>query len=240
MRKSLAIAAIMLATGARAFDATPLMSFFQPATVDTWVTIPNLLAQWKMNDNAANTTVVETKGNFTGTAQRTTSLLTVAGKINTALVFTNKSDYVTFPTLTNITTLATYALWYHPTNKPNDQVLLGGSYYVMYVLPGAGNLYCHNGVAAQISWIVANTANVWVHYAITQTGNSLTLYVNGITQGGQTLSGGAQKPTFIGRTTSSGGLGIQGYIDDVRIYNNCLASNEVFDIYNAGNGTERE
>ena len=47
--------------------------------------IANLVAHWKMNDNAADTTVATSVGTYTGTWSRNTSLDSVAGKINTAL-----------------------------------------------------------------------------------------------------------------------------------------------------------
>jgi len=238
MRKMLAVLAVMLATGAQAFDATPLMSFFQPGAADTWVMIPNLIAQWTMNDNAANTTVVETKGNFTGTAQRNTSGMSVAGKINTALSFTNKSDYVQFSALTNVSTLMSCSIWLYPTNTSGDLVAMGNTFYMLYFL--GGWTYCHNGIAAQVSWSAAPAQDRWTHIVLTQQGNTMTLYTNGITCGNQTLASGAQKPIYIGRTTASGTLGWKGYIDDVRIYNNCISSQEVVQLYNAGNGTERE
>lgn len=218
------------------FDSSCAM-FLTP--VDPWVTIPNLIAQWKMNDNAANTTVVDSKGGFNGTAQRNTSILTTSGKINGALLFEGTSDYVSIPTLTNnINVNATYALWYYPTNTSIQTVMLGGSLYVMYL--SGTSLYCHNGISAQISWTVSNTQNAWAHYVIVREVNNVTLYENGITKGPQTLSGGPQKPTFIGRSTASGGVGSYGKIDDVRVYNNALGSNDVWQLYNNGSGTERE
>jgi hypothetical protein len=240
---SLAIALLMpfasLADWRGDFDADCAMLLTPP--VDTWVKIPNLIAQWTMNDNAANTTVANAKNTYyNGTAARNTSGMSVAGKINTALSFTNKSDFVQFNTLTNVSTLMSYSMWLYPTNLSSSIVPMGGSYYLLYLNVGGNYIFCHNGLAAQVSWATDIKADKWTHVALTQNGTTMTLYTNGITCGNQTLTSGGQKPVYIGRTTASGTIGWAGYIDDVRIYNNCISSQEVVQLYNAGNGTERE
>lgn len=49
---------------------------------------------YKMNDNAATTTVIDSMGNYNGTAQRNTSLMATTGKIGGALDFDGTTDYI--------------------------------------------------------------------------------------------------------------------------------------------------
>lgn len=52
------------------------------------------VAQWKMNDNAANTDVIDSVGGYDGTAQQNTADLHVTGRIGGALTFNGSSDYI--------------------------------------------------------------------------------------------------------------------------------------------------
>lgn len=54
----------------------------------------NIVAHYKMNDNADNTTVLDNMGFSNGTAQQNTSALHTDGKILGALTFNGTSDYV--------------------------------------------------------------------------------------------------------------------------------------------------
>jgi hypothetical protein len=54
----------------------------------------NLVAYYKMNDNADTTTVIDSKGYSNGTAQQNTSVLHTAGVAGEALTFNGTSDYV--------------------------------------------------------------------------------------------------------------------------------------------------
>jgi hypothetical protein len=58
---------------------------------------PYCKAFWKMNDNAPNTTVVDSQGYSDGTAQQNTNLLATTGKVNGALKHNGTSDYESVP-----------------------------------------------------------------------------------------------------------------------------------------------
>lgn len=53
--------------------------------VSGWTPISGLVAHWLMNDNAANTTVLDSYGGHNGTAGQNTSTLTIPGLINGAI-----------------------------------------------------------------------------------------------------------------------------------------------------------
>ncbi|MCK5591091.1 MAG: hypothetical protein KAI72_03970, partial [Candidatus Pacebacteria bacterium] len=52
------------------------------------------IAHWKMNDNAASTTVADAMGNHDAGAQQNTSVLTATGKVESALTFNGTTDYI--------------------------------------------------------------------------------------------------------------------------------------------------
>lgn len=82
----------------------------------------NLIAYWKMDDNAANATVTDEVGNNTGTFQDpgdnpNTDNHTVAGKIGTALDFDGADDYIdcgdhSSTNFINATTDFSISFWY--------------------------------------------------------------------------------------------------------------------------------
>ena len=58
------------------------------------VSTTNLISYYKLDENAANTTVADAHGSNTGTASDNTSTLSIAGKINTALDFNGVDENV--------------------------------------------------------------------------------------------------------------------------------------------------
>jgi len=68
--------------------------------LDELVEPTDYLAYYKMDDNAASTTVVDQSGSYNGTSNRDTNLMSTTGTkelINTALDFNETNDYVTLP-----------------------------------------------------------------------------------------------------------------------------------------------
>ena len=57
----------------------------------------NTVAQYKMNDSAANTTVLDSVNGYNGASQQNTENISVPGKINEALSFNGTSDRISVP-----------------------------------------------------------------------------------------------------------------------------------------------
>src|SRR3990167_1143964 len=90
--------------------------------------ISNLVAQWKMNDNAANTTVAELGGLYNGVLNVNTDTRTIAGKIDTALDFNGSTDFVevTDPNIGTANTF-TICLWIYPTDTAYRNIISYGN-----------------------------------------------------------------------------------------------------------------
>ena len=242
--------------------------YFAARTVEVGPTISNLVAHWKMNDNAADKIVLDSFGDYHGTNIANTADKSVAGKINTALDFDGVNDYVTisstgiWDTLGNTSNALTFACWYYSASgatgdrglfsKGNDPRMMSFG----FVDSGMHLAFlCKNGSDGNALWVNATTnygvncPTQWVHYAVTYDGsrvtNGVVLYINGSVVGMygrfNSLAGVATNasPFMIGHLYNSS-TRAKGRIDDMRVYDRVLSSNEIAIIYNAGSGTEEE
>jgi len=66
--------------------------------------------------------------------------------------------------------------------------------------------------------------NTWYHMAGVRDGNTARLYINGVQEGSVSISGSlndSSAPFVLGAVMSNGNAGIQGYLDNARVSNNC-------------------
>ncbi|QQS58667.1 hypothetical protein IPN35_03630 [Candidatus Peregrinibacteria bacterium] len=207
------------------------------------------IAHWKMNDNAGNTTVTDAMGSFNGTAQRNTSTVTTTGKINEALTFNGSSDYVNIPdnNALDITRNITLSAWIKTTTKDNVyRRIIDKSYTVGYVLNMVGD--SSGRVMTEMQHISAvGTTNVadgnWHMITSTYDGNAIRIYVDGNLQRSTAYTGSINANSYnltIGMDNSNfpGQEKFIGSIDDVRIYDRTLSSDDIAILYNSGTGTE--
>ena len=252
------------ATGNGSVDALSLFGVSQHGHVWSQSSSPTLTyptAQYKMNDNAANTTVTDSMGFHDGTAQQNTSALTTAGKINTALDFNGTTDYVSIPDDPNLnfganqdfsinvwvktTQVAASNVWPVIVSK-EDRISTRNGY----------NINLHNGTTDSrwhLNIYVAGTIyraygssdiadGEWHMLTAIRSGSTLYTYQDGV-YANQAAASSANVtkaiPLNIGR--SPGGTSdsyFSGQIDEVRIYRKALSQNEIGMLYNGSNGTE--
>ena len=90
-----------------------------------------LVAHYKMNDNTASTTVVDSQGYSNGTARQNTDQITTTGKMNSALSFNGVDDYVNANDSFESTFQSDFSVsaWFKPTdgNPAGDRDILGTS-----------------------------------------------------------------------------------------------------------------
>ncbi len=107
-------------------------------------------------------------------------------------------------------------------------------------IPGTGSgnygtdTDCDRVVSETNAWVTG----VWYHIAATWDGttdpNSMKMYINGVPDASHTAGQGTIGITGLGLFMSSSYYGLDGKIDDVRIYNRALSAGEVEEIYNGG------
>ncbi len=220
-----------------------------------------LVVHYLMNDNLATTNVLDNLSNYNGTAVRNTSLLTVAGEINTALAFNGSSDWVDIPgsTAVNMTTAVSMSAWVKTTSTTGMHAIVGklydwfdnrffgganfGLWYVsdqLYVLYNGGAYYTvAAGLISDNNWhhiigtldVASNTATIYVD------GNNQTIALTGVQDPVISLGVSTQNIT-IGKNNKAGyPYYFAGSIDDVRIYNRVLTEDEIIEL---AAGTEEE
>ncbi len=213
------------------------------------------IAHWKMNDNAANTTMVDRTGNHDMTLQRNSSLMTATGQVNEALDFNGSSDFATLADDDDfdVTTALTIAVWIFPDfNTGRDFIIQkrdGTNFPMNYGLEinsERAEFWTHDSVngfsgAESDSDI---TLSAWNHVAATYDAGTVKMYLNG-SEVTWTLNGNAFLSALVPNTellsvgaSDVGSSRFDGKIDDLRFYKSVLSSANISEIYNLGNGTE--
>jgi fibronectin type 3 domain-containing protein len=193
-------------------------------------------------DESSGTTAADTSGNGRN-ATLVSGPTFAAGKLGNALGFVKaSSQYATLPAeLVSSLTDFTISTWVNPTTLDTwARVFDFGTgttnYLFLSTTKGAGKprvAFKVNGAAEQgVDSSVALTAGAWSHVAVTLSGNTMTLYVNGAVAG--TNTNVTARPSQLGSTTLNY-LGksqfndpyLNGALDDFRIYNRALSASEI-------------
>jgi hypothetical protein len=249
------------------FDELAAVCGIPAASGSSWATITNLTDHWLLNDNAANKTVANTIGSQSATSTVNTSVMSVSGKISGAMQFDSTNRWIagaSSQTLSAIypITISAWIRWdgnngrayafivdkqVYRFQQGDDSAILAvksdGRLYSAY-----GGNYGSTPTKNINGGGTALTTGQWSHVVSTFDGVTLTTFINAsINQqanpSGGTLSYFTQNPWLIGTPNDydrAGGWNFYGLIDDVRIYNRVLSTNEIARIYNAGSGTENE
>jgi len=226
-----------------------------------------LNAHWKMDDNAATTTVVDSSGRSNhGTAVRNTSALSVAGPINRALAFNGISDYISVPDNADWTFSGDFTItlwvkfntfnpkWWESAFIGHDEGPGHTNKWIFSYDPVDNKTLFHINRAGKSGpfikadpWIAQ--AGLWYFLAVARNGSTYTFYREGISDGVRingTVIPNASAPLTIG--WAEGYAAFDGALDDVRIYNKVLSETEIKALFdeqnldgqqgpNDGNGT---
>lgn len=127
----------------------------------------------------------------------------------------------------------TISAWVYVTMMPGNQthasVLDNNNEYALYV-EGNGSIRCYAGAStANMSGVIQ--VNQWTHLACTGAGTTLRAYVNGQQVATGILAGipnGSSTGLTLGSDNPSGtGSRLNGWLDDVRLYNRALTAVEI-------------
>lgn len=230
---------------------------FRPRDYVAVPSAPTPVFQFRMNDNAANQTVVE---NIVGTNATTktgnTSTMSVPGKINTALAV-GQSDYIFCPLLDEWAygrTNLTLACWLYTGNNGtagNGRAIMGYYYAAMCSLTVFNNkarfLITCAGIYGTVSVtsVTAIANGAWHHVAGTYNGSEIRIYVDGQYEGSGVITGKCTDVDgfAVGIPMSTGQAVDANYHlnatnDDVRLYNVTLTPTQISNVWNNGSGTE--
>lgn len=202
-----------------------------------------LVAHYLMNDNAANTTVADTTTSHNGVAARNTDQFDTTGKINGALLFNGTTDLVTVSGDIMPSGDTTITFWCRLTGwggAGGGRILdtyNAASKFALWMSTGGQISLTRNG-ATNIAYGVGISLATTHFVAITITANYATIYIDGKGAGGGVCGAlAAGGDTVIGNR-SLADRGFDGWIDDLRIYNDLKTLEDLVAIYNHGSGTE--
>ena len=153
-----------------------------------------------------------------------------------SMYFNGSGSYLTFLRTANVQFGSgdwTIELWFYLNSASGVQVLLSGtnggltvgSWEIYAVDNGAGGMNFANSSWADYSVKMGSTpsANTWYHLAITRSGTSTRLFLNGTLQNtttvpsGMNVNGSGSNLLIGAQGNTPGSLPLNGYIDDLRI-----------------------
>jgi fibronectin type 3 domain-containing protein len=218
------------------------------------VVIDNSLLAWYPFDEASGTAAADSSGyGNDGTIVGGTNATWTAGKYGNAITFggaNTDAAYVSLPgNLTDGLSSMTMAAWVKSSNT-SDQISLftagpaaaaTPTKYMMMLLRGTRFAITANGSSAEQNIAAGGnvTANTWKHIAVTLSGSTGILYIDGTEVArntGMTFKPSDLAPTtsgnFIGRSEWTGDKYLKGQVDDFRIYNRAITASEVTNVMN--------
>jgi len=210
-------------------------------------------AYWKMDDDAADTTVIDSIGRANdGDARRNTDDLTTPGVTHTALSLNGSTDYIVVPerlewVLAMDFTISLWARfdsfnpkWWESAFASQDQGGGPANKWIFSYDPASSRSLFHiNGPGTGAPLITGNpwTAETgqWYFIALTRTGTgTYTFYHQNACDGSQVNTEAipdVSGPWRIG--WAEGGGTFDGAIDDVRVHNRALSHGEIEGLYAA-------
>jgi hypothetical protein len=230
------------AAGSASVRAT--VAGFGPVSAN--VTIVNSLQVWYQANASSGTTLSDSSGN-NHTANLTGSFGFGPGVSGNAVNLTGGNATMpnsivqgindfTIAAWVKVTTLANWARIFDFGTGTTVYMFLtpdaGGTNAIRYAITTTGN---GAGAEQQLNG-PAVTPGVWTHIAVTLSGNTGTLYVNGVavaTNTGMTIHPtnlGATNHDYLGKSQYGADPNLQGSIDDFRLYNRALPAAQVAEL----------
>ena len=225
-----------------------------------------LVAQWKFDDGSGTTAADATGNGWTGTLVNAPTWTT--GKLNGGLSLASaSSQYVTVPAgiLATVSDFSVSA-WvymtsdstqarvfdfgdgdgmYGGTDAWGNQIWLSERYMFLTVQGGSGKV--HFGITNSTNYgeesvdgAAAIPTAQWVHVAVTKSGFTTSLYVNGMLVGQNTnmyfspFRIGSTTQDYLGKSQWRSDPYLNGIVDDVRVYRGALSAADVQTLANTG------
>jgi hypothetical protein len=216
--------------------------------------LSSCVGHWKMNDNDANTTVLDSSGNGndgTTSVQDTCDLHTDSGNppyLNGALTFDGSGDYIDLGKIIG-TDSYTKVAWVKRADGQyvNNIVSADTASHAFFAPKDTGFKLAagHNGNWTKVKDTVALAPNMWYFVAVTfelhvsdPNFGTMVLYRDGneVNRNTDVQRQYDSDHTYIGRFYT--GYYWAGEIDNVMIFDRALTAEEISLLYNSGNGTE--
>ncbi|MBI2495941.1 MAG: hypothetical protein HYW10_05200 [Candidatus Omnitrophica bacterium] len=195
-----------------------------------------LVGYWKL-DNDATDSAGTKHGTLVGTTFSTSAAPTSFANTH-SLSLNGSSDYMSVASPGLPTGNFTYSAWVSPTANTDEIIFMasdgaGGNEFFLYIGSNNKLQVATNNTAATSG--ATSISSRWTHVATTRSGSTVTLYVNGTSDGTRTDGGALSFSTcalLIGTDADSGCTGtlgnyFYGLLDDARVYNRALSAVEI-------------
>ena len=207
------------------------------------VIIANQLHTWLQLNETSGTTA----GDATGNGHNATLLngpAWAAGRSGNAVSLDGVDDYLALPTgvVSDLSdfTIATWVYWNASRNSARIFDFGSNTGYYMFLTPRESNGTARFAITnstyygeQNISCNAAVPVGQWVHVAVTLSGTTGTVYINGNVVGTNTSMTfapfriGSTTQNWIGRSQYSADPYFNGKLEDFRIYNGALSASEI-------------
>jgi len=209
----------------------------------TAVATPSGLTSWWTANNTAADSIGPNTGTLNGGVTYTT------GEVASGFSF-NDSDYVSAGTtgLPTGSSDRTLEMWMKVNAFSTNESFFAGygafgtvnqTYQLGTLGSGGSGPQLFFSQWGQAIFGPALQTGQWYHVAVTNSGDSVTLYLNGspVASGVLPIATPQNSPFYIGRIPGSLGdtRQLDGVVDEVSVYDRALSASEVFGIYKAGN-----
>ncbi len=221
----------------------------------------NLVGHWPLDDAIASGTAAEEISGNNGTVTGTITFDPSSGQIGGAAEFPDgNGNYISIPDVPALkpSLPLTISTWWNPTDVTQSQIFLqnedwaqvSGLYYGALLNYFGGELEIgygdgtnSNSSARRVKKAAYSFSNgQWYHLTgVIRSATDMSLYVNGVDIGGAYEGSGGAAVVY---STNQGKMGhgnstrnIDGYLDDVRLYNDDLSAQDVANLYVAGGGS---
>jgi hypothetical protein len=190
-------------------------------------------------EEASGTTVVDRSGTGNTGALSGGATRTLTGRYGQGLALDGVNDRmdVADSASLDLTTAMTLEAWVYPTALSGWRTVMmkeaaGGLAYALYAHDNAPRPAAYvnmGGADIAVPGTAQLALNAWTHLALTYDGTSLRLYVNGTLVRTQAQTGNILTTTGALRLGGNAPWGewLQGWIDEVRIYNRALGATEI-------------
>ena len=208
-----------------------------------------LLSYWQL-DETAGTTAQDSAGEQDGALTNGPTWQPAGGQIDGTLSFDGNNDYVdlgSFDAFSNAPKF-TVSCWVNPARLPfatHEGIIgIGASDQRapwVFGLQGASSLFLQfETVSGSAGDGTLQTADIsqdqWTHVALTWDGSTCTSYINSVFDNSDTTTGNqlisSSGNGYLGRIDGYGYW--NGMLDDIRVYNYPLASQEIIELYRQG------
>ena len=206
---------------------------FEKGDVSLWSGASGLVGYWPM-DEGTGTTTADLSGN-NKTATLFNGITWSSCKISKCLSFDGDNDYATFNTI-NAGTVYSLSVWVYPGAATSTDWfnILSNKGQPQFGMPdGTLNAQLYGRVTGSVL-----TRNDWSNVIVVRNGDNHKIYINGVLINQANVAVGADYYWVIGAFVfDSADITARepwnGLLDDIRIYNRPLPTDEISAIYNA-------